>query len=460
MPGRVLFIDTDRGAFDQLGPTLRASGFEVAWRDTSDAVLDAAYDGEVDILLVGHPLENDSGIELCHRVAVRHPDVRVILLDLEPCFDNLLAALRGGAFDYLVKPVDEKLLETTFHRAFQHRALQEEVRRLRTALAEATGFEELIGISPPMLQLYEMLEQAATSNASVLITGESGTGKELVARALHKRSRRRDGPFVAVNCSAIPENLLESELFGHVKGAFTDAKIARSGLFVKASGGTIFLDEIGDMPMSVQPKLLRALQERTARPVGGDTESPFDVRLVAATNKNLEMSVSDKQFREDLFYRINVIHIEVPPLRRRASDVVLLAQHYIEHFAMIGEKPVVGLSPAAAEKILAYPWPGNVRELQNCMERAVALTRSEEIKVDELPEKVRKFKRTQVLVVESDPSELVPMEEVERRYVTRVMQAVKGNKKEAAKILGFDRKTLYRKLQKYDIEGAPLPLKI
>jgi two-component system response regulator HydG len=458
MSGRVLFLDVDHTAYDRVGPALRSAGFDVAWCASADDLTAAADEGDVDVAVVAVEIEENRGDQLCSQITVRRPDVRVILVGDTNSFEAARGALRAGAFDYFVRPLSAEELEPSLQRALEQRPLQEEVRRLRTALAEASSFEELIGVSPAMVQLYELLEQAAASNASVLITGESGTGKELVARALHKRSRRADGPFVAVNCSAIPDNLLESELFGHVKGAFTDARVSRSGLFVKATGGTVFLDEIGDMPMSLQPKLLRALQERHARPVGGDVEVPFDVRVVAATNKNLEVSVAEKEFREDLFYRINVIHIDIPPLRERASDVVLLAQHYVEHFALLSEKHVVGLSPAAAEKILAYPWPGNVRELQNCMERAVALTRGEEIAVSDLPEKVRKHKRNHVLVVSSDPSELVPMEEIERRYVQRVIQAVGGNKKEAARILGFDRKTLYRKLERYAIEVPKKPV--
>jgi len=450
MHGRILFVDDDEGVFDRVQNSLRSSGFDVSFTRSPDQAYDAADSGSVDVVVAGPQLAGR--VELCQRISAHRPDSRVILLGATPDYEAVLVALRAGAFDYFVTPVSLELLEPALHRAVLHRELREEVRRLRTALAEASGFEELIGASPPMQQLYELLERAATSNASVLITGESGTGKELVARALHKRSLRRDGPFVAVNCSALPENLLESELFGHVRGAFTDAKVARSGLFVKASGGTVFLDEIADMPRSLQPKLLRALQERTVRPVGGDSEVPFDVRLVAATNQNLEASVAEKQFREDLFYRINVIHIDVPPLRERATDVLLLAQHFVEHFALVSEKDVVGLSPQASEKVLAFPWPGNVRELQNCMERAVALTRHAEIAVEDLPEKVRKYRRTHVLVVSDDPSDLVSMDEVERRYVLRVLQAVNGNKREAARILGFDRKTLYRKLQRFGVQ--------
>jgi len=251
---------------------------------------------------------------------------------------------------------------------------------------------------------------------------------------------------VAINCAAMPEQLLESELFGHVRGAFTDARTARTGLCVQANGGTLLLDEIGDLPLALQPKLLRALQERRVRPVGGSEEIPFDVRLVATTNRDLESAVEEGHFREDLYFRINVIRVETPPLRARGNDVLLLAQHFLVHFAEKAEKSVTGLSPQAAERLLAYAWPGNVRELQNAMERAVALTQYEQITVDDLPDKIRAYRPSHVLLAANDPSELVPLEEMERRYILRVMEAVGGNRTVAAKVLRIGRKTLYRKL--------------
>jgi two-component system response regulator AtoC len=289
--------------------------------------------------------------------------------------------------------------------------------------------------------------RVAETETTVLITGESGTGKELVAKAIHTRSRR-EGPFVAINCAAMPESLLESELFGHVKGAFTDARTARPGLFIKASHGTLFLDEIGEMPAGMQAKLLRALQERTVRPVGGDQEQAFDARLIAATNRDLETEVEEKRFREDLFYRINVVRIHVPPLRARGSDILLLAQHFLQRYQSGPTQRVVGIKSVAADKLLSYPWPGNVRELQNCIERAVALAQFDQVGIDDLPERVREFKSSRIAIESSDPTELLPMEEVERRYILRVLDAVGGNKTLAAQVLGFDRRTLYRKLER------------
>jgi two-component system response regulator HydG len=288
----------------------------------------------------------------------------------------------------------------------------------------------------------------------VLVTGETGTGKELVARALHDRGPRRNGPFVGINCSAVPETLLEAELFGHVRGAFTDASRARPGLFARANGGTLFLDEIGELPLALQPKLLRALQERKVRPVGSDDEVSFDARVVTATNRDLESAVEENRFREDLFFRINVIHVALPPLRARGGDVLVLAQHFVDRYAGQAGKAVSGISAAAAERLMAYAWPGNVRELENCIERAIALTEYEKIAVDDLPEKIRSYRRSHVLVASDDPAELVPLEEVERRYILRVMEAVGGNKTEAAQVLGVGRRTLYRKLEQYGRGGG------
>jgi two-component system response regulator HydG len=286
-------------------------------------------------------------------------------------------------------------------------------------------------------------------DAPVLITGESGTGKELVARAIHKRSERGEGPFIAVNCAAMPPNLLESELFGHVRGAFTDAKRSHDGLFVQASGGTLFLDEIGEMPLEMQPKLLRALEERSVRPIGGTQNVSFDTRIIAATNRDLETDVEDGRFREDLFYRIDVVRIHVPPLRSRGNDVLLLAQHFLERVASRAGKAVTGFTGAAAQRLLEYDWPGNVRELQNFIERAVTLTRFEEITVDDLPKKIRNYHASQMVIVGDDPEQLMSLEELERRYIQRVLKAVTGNKTQAARVLGLDRRTLYRKLKRY-----------
>jgi two-component system response regulator HydG len=390
-----------------------------------------------------------NGLELCARLAESHPGVPVIVITAFGSLDTAVAAIRAGAYDFLTKPLEIEALVLALDRAIQYRGLREEVKRLRSTLAQATSFQDVLGESPVMKKLYDLLARVAEADASVLITGETGTGKELVARALHRGSRRGPGPFVAVSCAAVPEPLLESELFGHAKGAFTDAKTARKGLFLEAAGGTLFLDEIGAMPLGLQPKLLRVLQERRVRPVGADREQPVDVRLIAATNCDLETAVEEGQFREDLFFRINVIHVPLPPLRARGNDVLLLAQHFIQQYAARAGKRVMGLSSAAAQKLLAYTWPGNVRELQNCVERALALTNFDQLTVDDLPDRIRDYTPTRSLLVSDDPAELLTLEEVERRYILRVLETVGGNKTLAANTLGLDRKTLYRKLERY-----------
>ena len=315
--------------------------------------------------------------------------------------------MRAGAYDFVTKPVEMDILALVLKRALKQRSLQEQVKTLSKVVENAKKYDELIGASTPMQNVYHQLSRIANSESTVLITGESGTGKELVARALHRQSNRNTGPFIAVNCAALTATLLESELFGHTRGAFTDARSARKGLFLQAEGGTLLLDEIGDFPLTLQPKLLRALEERSLRPVGGDTEIPFNVRVISTTNRDLESAIEDKLFREDLYFRINVIQIELPALRERGTDILLLAQHFIEQFAIRTDKRVSGISNAAAEKLLDYAWPGNVRELRNAIERAVALTQYEKLIVEDLlPEKIRSYRGTD-MVISSNASELV-----------------------------------------------------
>jgi two-component system, NtrC family, response regulator AtoC len=455
--GRILVVDDDPDMTELLAVDLGRRGFEVASRPCGDDALRALREQDFAAVVSDLKMNGMSGVELCERIVQSCPDVAVIVITAFGSLDSAVAAIRAGAHDFITKPFQTEQLVLTLERALRHRALREEVKRLRLAVSRSERLDDILGSSPPMRQLHDLVERVADSESSVLITGETGTGKELVARALHARSRRAGGPFLAVSCAAMPETLLESELFGHAKGAFTDAKAERTGLFLQADGGTLFLDEIGDLPLGLQPKLLRALQERTVRPVGGNAETPFDARIVAATNRDLETAVEEQRFREDLYFRVNVIQIPLPPLRARAGDVLLLAQHFVQVFAARSQKPVSGLSPAAAEKLLGYAWPGNVRELQNCIERAVALAAYDQIAVEDLPDKLRSYRPSHVVLASDDPSELVPMEEVERRYVARVLSAVGGNKSLAAKVLGFDRKTLYRKLERYRIGDETEP---
>jgi two-component system response regulator HydG len=392
-----------------------------------------------------------SGTELCRRITESVPDVPVVLVTAFGSIDSAVDAMRAGAYDFLTKPFDVDAVALVLRRAVEHRALKVEVDALRRVVDTSQRYGQLLGTSHAMRQVYNLIERVATSDAAVLITGESGTGKEIVAREIHRRGKNSDGPFVALNCAAMPEALLESELFGYVRGAFTDARAPREGLLVAATGGTLLLDEIGDMPLGLQPKLLRALQERTVRPVGATHEVPFDARIIAATNRDLETAIEAERFREDLYYRINVIHVELPALRARGGDTLLLAQSFLGEIALRNGKTTSGFSARAAERLLAYDWPGNVRELHNCIERAVALARGERVDLEDLPPRVCDFRSGHVLVAGNDPSELAPLEEVERRYILRVVDACKGNKSRAARVLGIGRKTLYRRLISFGV---------
>jgi len=452
MTGRALLVDDDRSLCETLAAGLGRRGFEVRWCLSADEALAMAAAQDFDVVVTDLNMPGTNGIELCARLAENRSDVPVVVLTAFGSFESAVAAIRAGAYDFISKPVQLDILAIAVHRAVQHRALRDEVKRLRSEVGRASRVQELIGDSPAMRRVHELVARVADSEANVLVTGESGTGKDVVARALHQHGRRAEGPFVAINCAAMPEALLESELFGHVRGAFTDARESRPGLFAEARRGTLFLDEIGDMPLGLQPRLLRVLQERKARPVGGTVEVPVDVRVVAATNRDLESAVEDKRFREDLFFRLNVIHIELPPLRARAFDILPLAHHFLRDLAARAGKSVTGIRPAAAERLIAYSWPGNVRELQNCIERAVALTSYEQIVVDDLPDRIRNHRSREIVLGGDDPSQLLSMEEVEKRYILRVLEAVAGNKTAAARVLGFERKTLYRKLERFSAD--------
>ncbi len=390
------------------------------------------------------------GIEFCTWMSKHRPDVAVVVMTAFTSMESAVSAMRAGAVDYIQKPLHMEGTVNRMRRVIDARQLQTRVERLERALHETRAHDDLLGASAAMKQIYSLIKRVSDTPTSVLVTGETGTGKELVARALHNGSRRREGPFVAVNCSAIPEHLFESELFGHTRGAFTDARSDRVGLLAQADGGTLFLDELGDLPITVQPKLLRSLEERVIRPVGANQEQSINIRVVAATHADLDTLVSEGRFREDLYFRINVIRMHLPPLRSRGHDILLLAQHFIERYARLMEKPVTGFKTAAAEQLLVYHWPGNIRELRNCVEHAVTLTEYERVGLEDLPPRIRDYSPSHVIVAGSDPAELLPMHEVERLYVQRVMQTVDGNKTLAAKILGFDRKTLYRKIERYE----------
>jgi two-component system response regulator HydG len=452
MSARTLVVDDDQATCRMIEMGLKAEGHTVATARSVREAIEIAHTFGPEVVLTDLNMANASGLELCRHFADGWPDVPVIVVTAFGSLDTAVEALRAGAYDFITKPFDIQALNLVVERANQHHRLKGEVKRLRAAVGQAGWGDDIVGTSAPVAEMRSMLERVSGSDATVLITGETGTGKEVAARALHQHGKRKIGPFVAINCSALPEALLESELFGHVRGAFTDARSGRTGLFVEAHKGTLFLDEIGDMPLGIQVKLLRAIEERRVRPVGGDLEIPFDARIIAATHRDLEQAVQNGTFREDLFYRLNVVNIALPALRSRGSDVLLLSQHFLTQFAAQANPGVIGVSQAAAEKLLAYTWPGNVRELRNAIERAVALTRFDHISAEDLPERIKTFETRHVLVAGDNLEELVSLEEVEKRYILKVLQAAGGNKSLAAKQLGVGRRTLYRKLGEYGVE--------
>lgn len=449
MKGKILAIEDDQEMCDMLKAGLGRRGYSVSAFTSGQEGLAAAQSQTADVVLADIHLPDMNGLEICQSFSTNKPDIPVIIMTAFGNMDTAIAAIRAGAYDFVTKPLDLDMLALSLDRAVRYRNLHETVKRLRSEVKHPQNFDNLIGESPAMEELFSKLSRIADSEASLLITGESGSGKELTAKAVHMHSRRKDQSLTTINCAAMPSQLLESELFGHKKGAFTDAKDHHKGLFLKADGGSLFLDEVGELPLDLQPKLLRALEERCVRPVGGTEECPFDVRIIAATNRDLESAVEDGLFREDLFYRLNVINIEMPPLRSRGADILLLASIFIERFSTRQNKAITGLSDATAEKLLEYNWPGNVRELRNAIEHAVALTNFDKIIPDDLPEKIRLFRNNYILLGAEDPMELISMEEMERRYIMHVLKTSGGNRTLTARILQIDRKTLYRKLQTY-----------
>jgi DNA-binding NtrC family response regulator len=454
MNDTLLFVDDDPDQCDLVHAMLGRQGFVVHTATSGAQALEVLRArNDVRVVLTDIGMDEMDGLELCVRIMETRPDAVVIVVTSRATMESAISAIRAGAFDFLTKPIDPRHLQIAVNRALTHQRLGQEVRRLREELSPARG-GALVGESAAMRKVYDLVQRLGSSDASVLVRGETGTGKELIARAIHAQSPRSKRPFVAINCAAVPQTLLESELFGHARGAFTDAKHARAGLFVQADGGTLFLDEIGEMPVEVQPKLLRALQEKRVRPVGDSTEVPFDARLVVATNRDLEHEILERRFREDLYYRINVVRIDLPPLRDREGDVLALATYFLDRFAKNAGKSL-SIPVSVADRLTQYDWPGNVRELENCMERAAALARYDQIALDDLPDRIRASRAAGFVVAADEPTDILPFDEVERRYIYRALKIVDGNKSRAAKLLGMDRRTLYRKLECYERGEKP-----
>jgi two-component system response regulator HydG len=441
---RVLVVDDDQAIREALSRTLDKLGYEVVVAEDGQAGLDRLREGEIHILLADLQMPRLSGQELLKAAKAVAPDVEVIVITGHGTVEDAVEAMKEGAYDFITKPFKRVQLERTIRRAAEKQALALQNRRLQAQLDELYGAGSIIGTSPVMAKTLELVRQVAPSTATVLIQGESGTGKELIADAIHHGGPRRERAFIKVNCTALPENLLESELFGHERGAFTGAVARREGRFELADGGTLFMDEIGDISVAMQAKLLRVLQSGEFERVGGTRTLKVDVRLVAATNADLAALVREKRFREDLYYRLNVIAIQLPPLRERQEDIPLLAHHFLRSYAARNAKTVRGFTEEALDILQTYAWPGNVRELENVVERAVVLTQSPLISPADLPETlVRSDQAARHLVISIG----TPLEEVEDRLIEETLRYTKGDKTLAAKLLGIATRTVYRRMK-------------
>ncbi|MBN1696680.1 MAG: sigma-54-dependent Fis family transcriptional regulator [Spirochaetales bacterium] len=452
MRGKILIVDDDHDMCAMLSSTLGKAGFSVTTVPSADIALHELEKRDIDVLLADINMKGMDGLELCARVVSNRPDLPVIIITAFGSMETAIAAIRAGAYDFIPKPFDTSILSLMLDRAVKYRSLSDKIEKLNKLIDGGENPYGIVGKSPVMDTVYGLIRRTADTDSYVLITGESGTGKELVAKAIHGFGGRAEGPFVAVNCSAVPETLLESEFFGYRHGAFTDAKTDKKGLFLQADGGTLFLDEIGEIPVYLQAKLLRVLESRVVRPLGDEKEIPFDTRVISATNRDIEEAVRTGTVREDFYYRLNVIQIEVPPLRLRGNDILLIADYYLSYFSSRYNKKITGINKNAMEKLLSYDWPGNVRELKNGIERAVALTNHEQILVDDLPEKIRSRAVDDHSVFGGGREALISMDELEKRYIIFVLGKTNNNKSAAARILGFDRKTLYQKLKRHNID--------
>jgi DNA-binding NtrC family response regulator len=450
--GRILVVDDEESIRQGLSRVLAAEGYAVDTAADAEAALRVALASPPDLVISDLNLPGKNGLELIAELQERGDEATFVVLTGHGSIDSAIEATRRGVYDYLVKPIDRPRLTTVVRKGLERAALRREVQHLRREMISAGRFQELVGCSPPMMEIYRLLEQIAPSSASVLITGESGTGKELIARTIHRLSPRASARLVAINCAAIPENLLESEIFGHEKGAFTGATATRPGCFELAHQGTLLLDEIGEMPPDLQTKLLRVLEDGMVRRVGGANEMRVDVRVLAATNVPVEELTRERGFREDLYYRLNVFAIRIPPLRERREDISPLAEHFLAVFARENGKQVAGFSDDATELLLRHGWPGNARELRNAVQRAVILCSDGEILPRHLPDSLRGRVRRPVAAGE-DGSVSIPVgtsiEEAEKALILETLAAHGGNKTRTAEVLGVSAKTLYSKLRRY-----------
>jgi DNA-binding NtrC family response regulator len=441
---KILIVDDELSVRNSLNEWFLEDGFKVETAESAEAALQKMHEGPYDLILLDIKMPGMDGITLQKRIKEIDSDVVIIIMTAYASVETAVEALKLGAFDYVTKPFDPDDLSRLVRNALKQKDLTDENVQLKEKISELSGMDEIIGSSEAMKRVFEMVDTVADTDSTVLIRGESGTGKELVARAIHSHSKRRYFPIVAVNCGAIPESLLESELFGHEKGAFTGAQYRRKGKIELANGGTLFLDEVGDISAKMQVDLLRVIENKQFSRIGGTEEVQVDFRLICATNKNLEKLVEEEKFREDLYYRINVFTIFIPPLRERRSDIPELAQYFIQKYSRSMGKPAKKLAGTARELLLSYNWPGNVRELENAIERAMVVGKKPEITVEDLPLHLNGKIRS------SD--NLLKLDDIEKHHIEKVLEESGGNITQAASLLGIDRVTLYNKIKKYGIK--------
>jgi DNA-binding NtrC family response regulator len=442
---KVLVVDDDVEMCGLLSEVLKEETFSVITTHDSLEASKILKKEEFDIVITDLKMKGLKGLDLLEETKRVSPLTPVIIITAFGTIESAIQAIKMGAYDYITKPFQMDELVLTVKKALENRLLKKEVVRLKKEVESRYHFHYLIGKSSSMQKIYDLIERISDTSSNVLITGESGTGKELVAKAIHYNGVRKEGSFIAVNCAAIPETLLESELFGYKKGAFTDAKSDKKGLIFEANEGTLFLDEITEMPLTLQAKLLRVIEEREVRPLGDIKAYPIDVRIISTSNRDIKSLIQQGQFREDLYYRLKVIDIELPPLRDRREDIPLLVQHFIKKFRREMKKNISGISEDTLKISLNYSWPGNVRELENVIQRAITLTRHETILPEDLP--ITMIEEKEENLIEKAFREKYTVDQLEKEYIKRVLLEVGGNKSKAAEILGLDRKTLYRKLQ-------------
>ena len=444
----ILTIDDEENIRNGLADNFELEGYDVKEASSGEEGLELIAQGGIDLVITDLRMDGISGSEVVKKVCSEHPGIPIIVLTGHGSIDDATAALKAGAFDFLTKPLDLDHLNKIVKNALQGKILAEQNRELQAKLLKSQNGDEMIGKSDSLNRVRQMISKAAPARASVLITGESGVGKELVAHAVHEQSERAKWPFVVVHCAALSETLIESELFGYEKGAFTGAENIHKGRFELADGGTIFLDEIGEVNLATQVKLLRVLQEHKFERVGGEKSIEVDVRVVAATNRNLEDEVKAGRFREDLFYRLNVVRIEMPALRERMDDIPLLMHSFLREFNIENKKNIKGFDKASKAAMIKYNWPGNIRELKNAVESAVVMCTGDEIKIEDLPRALRSQGEEKVITIPIG----ITMDEAEKIIIQENLAANKGNKSKTADILGIGRKTLHRKLEELQIE--------